>query len=81
MLCRWNNGFFHVGYLPYMNAYGVELAWGRRDLLEGRTIDEGDRIFADYRRLIVADAIDVVRANGSLAVGMLRHFAKSIVRP
>lgn len=49
MLIRWNNGVLKVGYLDYCQTYGVELAWGRRDILEGEPTPVGERIFADHK--------------------------------
>ena len=49
MLFRWNNGRLEIGYLPWSQTYGVELAWGRRDILEGRKIQAHEPFFADHK--------------------------------
>lgn len=58
MVLRWSNGVLEIGYLPYSHTYGVAIAWGRRDILEGRTVAEGEMYFADYK---VWHVIDVRR--------------------
>ena len=48
MLIRWRNGMLHVGYLPFLHGWGVELAWNRREDLNDAP-EEGEAIFADYK--------------------------------
>lgn len=58
MILRWGNGSLIIGPLIIEDAWGIDLAWGRRDLL-GDPPDEGERIYADRVRLIVATGREV----------------------
>lgn len=61
---RWNNGVLDVGWLWYRDGFGVELAWGRRDLM-GEDVGEFESIFADHRCIMFASRRDV-RIYGSV---------------
>jgi hypothetical protein len=65
MHIRWNNGYLHAGLMFYQDTYGIELAWGRRDILEGREIPPGERLFADVKRFIICDGLSA-RIHGSI---------------
>lgn len=60
---RWGNGVLDVGRLWYRDAYGIELAWGRRDLM-GEDVRECETIFADHRALVFTTGLGI-RAHGS----------------
>lgn len=53
MELRWRNGIFSVGQMPWRDAYGVQLSWGRRDLM-GEDVKEGETWFADHVYLVMA---------------------------
>ena len=50
MTLRWRNGVLHVGYLVFLDGWGVELTWNRREDLNDPP-REGETIFADYKSL------------------------------
>ena len=64
MQIRWNNGFLSVGPMLCRDEYGIELAWGRRDML-GEDVREGDMWFADRKRWTIATGRGV-RVHGSV---------------
>lgn len=53
MLLNWPNGCLSLGWLCYRDAYGVELAWGRRDLM-GEDVREGETWFSDRVTIEIA---------------------------
>ena len=52
MTFRWNNGVAVVGYLFMQDAYGIQLSWGRRDLL-GDVVEPGCSLFSDHKTWII----------------------------
>lgn len=50
MVVRGRNFILNVGYLPYANAYGIELMWGYRP-----DAVEGESRFDDVKRWFVVD--------------------------
>ena len=50
MTLRWRNGLLHIGHLPFVGGWGLELAWNRREDLNDPPSD-GETIFADYKCL------------------------------
>lgn len=53
-----DNFYFHIGVDWFSHRYVIELAWNRADLL-GHTLEAGDCKFLDYKRIVIADALDV----------------------
>lgn len=53
MELRWSNGIFSVGPMLWRDAYGIELSWGRRDLM-GEEVKEGEVWFADHVYWVMA---------------------------
>lgn len=58
---RWNNGCLVLGPLLERSAVGIQLSWGRRDMLEGRPLGDGEPIFADSITVELASMHDAKR--------------------
>lgn len=69
---RWRNGVLDVGRLWHRDAVGIELAWGRRDLM-GDDIHDGETIFADHRVVVFASGRDI-RIHGSAWRGAMARW-------
>lgn len=74
MMLRWNNGYLVAGPLLYQNAFGIELAWGLRSLLEGREPESGETIFADHKTIIIATRRDVAIYGSVWKAALVRIF-------
>jgi len=77
MTINWRNGTLTVGWLLYSDTWGISLAWGRRDLIEGRVIPPGETLFADYVVWHLVEARDVIEA-GSLLGGFARRLRRLV---
>lgn len=64
MIIRWNNGYLLFGWQLHTDAYGVSVAWGRRDLM-GETVRDGEAMFADTKTAVLCTGRDV-RVHGSV---------------
>jgi len=64
MQLRWTNGMLNVGPLWCRDAVGIELAWGRRDLM-GEDVLPYESIFADHCTLVLATGLEQ-RIHGSV---------------
>lgn len=76
MHLRWSNGVLDIGRLWYLDAYGIELAWGRRDLM-GENVSEGETIFADRRVLVLVTGLDV-HIHGSIWRAILARWFQPV---
>jgi len=73
MHLRWNNGVLTVGRLLWCDGYGLELAWGRRDLL-GEDVHEGDALFADRVQIVLATGHGARVHGGVVRAALARVF-------
>ncbi len=72
MHLEWGNGYLDVGRLWCRDAVGIELAWGRRDLM-GEDVREGETILADHRVIVFASGLDI-RRHGSAWRGAMNRW-------